>query len=137
MPRRRGPEAELAVNKARESQWRYLLRNPAFRNDINELLDTYDLIQEALQKQFVAGRQTVPQVEVRTGAPDGGGLRGPYALPPLTDDQRRRSELQSKARKLEEKLTASTRPSVSLYRHGSCGGGVSSTGPLAGSLSLS
>ena len=110
MPRRRGPEAERAANKARESQWRYLLRNPAFRDDINELLDTYDLLKQALHKQLATGRQTVSQVEVRTARPDGGGLRERLGLPPLTDDARRTIELQSKARRLEERLTALTTP---------------------------
>ena len=108
MPRRRGPEAERAANKARESQWRYLLRNPAFRDDINELLDTYDLLKEAIQKRLATGRQIVSQVEVRTAQPDGGGLRERLGLQPLTDDARRTGELQSKARRLEEKLTALT-----------------------------
>lgn len=110
MPRRRGPEAELAANKVRESQWRYLLRNPAFRDDINELLDTYDLLQEALQKQWTVRPHTVPQVEVRPTQRGSGGVRERLGLPPLTDEERRRAELQSKERSLEEKLTALTRP---------------------------
>ena len=37
MPRREGPKAEAAAKKARESRWRYLLRNPEFRAELNEL----------------------------------------------------------------------------------------------------
>jgi hypothetical protein len=111
MPRRRGPEAGLAANKARESQWRYLLRNPAFRNDINELLDTYDLLQKALLEQRAVRPLTVPQVEVRPTQPgSSGGVRERLGLPPVSDVERRRAELQSKARRLEEKLTALTTP---------------------------
>jgi len=36
MPRREGPKAEAAAAKAMESRWRYLLRNPEFRADLNE-----------------------------------------------------------------------------------------------------
>ncbi len=41
MPRREGPKAEAAVAKARESRWRYLLRNPEFRAELNELRRHY------------------------------------------------------------------------------------------------
>jgi len=37
MPRKKGPEAEADAAKARESRWRYLLRNPEFRAELNEL----------------------------------------------------------------------------------------------------
>src|SRR4030095_13081452 len=110
MPRRRGPEAERAANKARESQWRYLLRNPDFRHDINELLDTYDLLQAAFQNIAGTGTHIASQIELRTAQPDRGRLRERLGLPPLTDDARRRIELQSKAKSLEEKLTALTTP---------------------------
>ena len=41
MPRRKGPEAETDAAKARESRWRYLLRNPKFREELNELRRYY------------------------------------------------------------------------------------------------
>lgn len=41
MPRREGPKAEAAAAKARESRWRYLLRNREFRAELNELRRHY------------------------------------------------------------------------------------------------
>jgi hypothetical protein len=39
MGRRTGSKAEMAVKDAREARWRYLLRNPAFRADLQRVLD--------------------------------------------------------------------------------------------------
>lgn len=40
MPRRKGPEAERAAARASEARWRYLLRHPIFRADLDETLAT-------------------------------------------------------------------------------------------------
>lgn len=41
MPPRKGPEAEAIAAKVRESRWRYLLRYPDFRAELNELRRHY------------------------------------------------------------------------------------------------
>jgi len=41
MPPRKGPEAEAIAVKVRESKWRYLLRYPDFRAELNELRRHY------------------------------------------------------------------------------------------------
>ena len=107
MPRRRGPEAELAANRARQSQWRYLLRNPPFRDDINELLETYAVLRTLKQKE--TERPCEQKVKVRTQREFAEVLVGLF-----TDDDRLWGKLQEKMRKLEAKLTAITKP-LGLY----------------------
>jgi len=85
MPRRTGAAAETAASKTREAQWRYLLRNPDFRDDVNDLLRTYDLVREEIRKQTL-----------ERGLGRGFG-------PPLND-------LEAQASQLEEKLAALATP---------------------------
>jgi hypothetical protein len=107
MPRRRGPEAELAANRARQSHWRYLLRNPPFRDDINRLLETYAVLRTLKQKE--TERPSEQKVKVRTQREFAEVLVGLF-----TDDDRLWGKLQDKMRKLEAKLTAITKP-LGLY----------------------
>jgi hypothetical protein len=101
MPRRRGPEANRVVTQTRTSRRRYFLRNPDVRKAINELLDTYDLLQEAILK-----RHTAPRVEVKAPRREGGELRELYGLGPISNEERRTAELKRKAGEIEERLTA-------------------------------
>jgi hypothetical protein len=107
MPRRKGSEADSAASKARETRWRYLLRNPDFCAEINGLLDTYDLIGAEIRRHRRAPtRNATPAV---TTAPrKAGELQRQLGRPALSDASRRRAELQAKASRLEEKLTALT-----------------------------
>jgi hypothetical protein len=103
VPRRKGPEAERAATGARESHWRYLLRNPGFRDDINDLLKLYDLIDaEGHRQQAAPSGDAEAQTTATEAGP--GGLRARFGLPPLSDAARRALNLKGDARRLEEKL---------------------------------
>lgn len=50
MPRRRGSYAETTAQKAQEAGWKYLVRNPEFINDLNELQHLYEKINRKINK---------------------------------------------------------------------------------------
>src|SRR5262245_62091719 len=108
MPRRTGMEAERAATKTHESRWRYFLRNHAFREDLNTLLNTYDLIQESIRGEWEAvSKERAPKGDLETKATSPSRARRTkyFDLGPPSDAARRTSELERKARLLEEQLT--------------------------------
>jgi hypothetical protein len=89
-----------------------LLRNPDVRKDINDLLDTYDLLREAMSKL-----RTAPRVEVKAPRRGGGALRALFRAfsEPVSNEERRTAELKMKAREIEERFAALTKPLGILF----------------------
>lgn len=57
MPRKKGDEATLQAQRAQATRWRYLLRNPDFRNDLKRLSSLQGNIRRT--KKFLELRETI------------------------------------------------------------------------------